>query len=91
MANFGEIKIGDELRDNDKRQKGRIVTVLDVVYGVGPGQGFIYYHTGKRLATINIDRIFTDGKKRQRGFNLVPRASLDPQKSSYEAPAHDPA
>ena len=63
-----EIKVGSKLRDNDKRQKGRIVVVTEVLdFGESDPNLFVAcYHTGKRQA-----RICTDGKKRQRGFNLV--------------------
>ena len=70
-----KVKVGDKLRDNDKRQKGRVVTVTEVWdFGDPDGDDSMFvavYHTGKRHARIRFDRIFTDGKKRQRGFNLV--------------------
>lgn len=70
-----KVVVGDKLRDNDKRQKGRIVTVTEVLdFGMPPEDEDYFvarYHTGKRVASIRFDRIFTDGKKRQRGFNLV--------------------
>lgn len=72
-AEITEIKVGSKLRDNDKRQKGRIVVVTEVLdFGESDPNLFVAcYHTGKRQARIRFDRIFTDGKKRQRGFNLV--------------------
>lgn len=68
-----KVRVGDKLRDNDKRQKGRIVTITHIfTYGEVDENRFVArYHTGKRDAGIRFDRIFTDGKKRQRGFNLV--------------------
>lgn len=74
-----KVNIGDKLRDNDKRQKGRIVTITDIwTFGADATDPNVCtdffiarYHTGKREAGIRFDRIFTDGKKRQRGFNLV--------------------
>lgn len=60
-----EVKIGDKLRDNDKRKPDRVVTVT------GIDGDHALYHTGKRTARVRFDRIYTDGKSRQRGFSLV--------------------
>lgn len=67
-----KVKVGDVLRDNDKRKNGATVTVIAVVATVAGG--YAMYHTGKRKVKISFDRIFTDGAVRAQGYNLVKEA-----------------
>lgn len=67
---MSKVKVGDTLRDNDKRKPDRFVTITEVVTNAGEDH-YVTYHTGKRTARILMKRIFTDDKPRQRGFNLV--------------------
>lgn len=60
-----KIKVGDVLRDNDPRFKGRTVVV---VYA---GDTYVSYAGKSRWCSIKTRRIFTDGKKRAQGWNLI--------------------
>lgn len=63
------IKVGDVLQDNDPRQNGKRVTVIAIENE--DAADFAVYQAGRRRARIRCDRIFTDGKPRTKGFNLV--------------------
>jgi hypothetical protein len=67
--------IGKMIRDNDPRNEGRTVVVKAVVDRGLPGKGWalcaVWIAKKGRRNYIRLDRIFTDGKKRARGWNLV--------------------
>lgn len=60
-----EIKRGAVLRDNDPRNKGRMVIVTRVE------ADRVVYASKTRTCHISKARIFTDGKKRAQGWNVV--------------------
>lgn len=86
------IKIGDKLRNNDPRKNGEIVTVTGVVRG---SNEYVTYRAWTRKAKIACDRIFTDGKDRHQGYNLlVPKFALGdrvrilPRAEEYNVPSY---
>ena len=67
MAETQVIKCGDLLRDNDPRMPNRKLIVIKQ-----DGRIVICRElgTGKRIK-LSVDRVFTDGKPRRYGMNLV--------------------
>lgn len=63
--NPGVIRVGSTLETNDKRTPGHRVTVI------GVDKTYATYQAGVRKARIRLDRIYTDGKPRSQGWNLV--------------------
>lgn len=66
-----DIKIGDKLRDNDPRMRGR---VLEVVGFDGKGKAILAHSLVNRKmfeTRIALRRIFTDSKQRRSGWSLV--------------------
>ncbi len=67
-------QVGDRLYNNDPRivedDQRKIVTVKYVE------QSRIGYFSRRRLAWLKFDRIFTDGKSRHQGYNLLPRGQM---------------
>ncbi len=60
------IKVGSRLKDNDRRMRGRYLTVTRVLpNGVEAVDGT------RRPRLYLMDRIHTDGKERKYGLNLV--------------------
>lgn len=73
-ATSKDLRVGSRLLDNDPRKGGRIVSVLSVSAWTDT-EGIVTYNTGKRTATISFARIYTDGKARHQGFNLISNES----------------
>lgn len=74
MPDTAPLAIGDRIKDNDLRSYGgnRVLTIIEILpNGVIARQGCL------RPVTIRRDRIYTDGKSRQRGFSLLPREAAD--------------
>ena len=70
-----DIKVGSKLRNNDPRKNGDTITVEALIRsdsGAGNGDNFAVYRSAKRTARIRFDHIFTDGKTRAVGYNLLP-------------------
>lgn len=66
MSTKPEIKVGDRIKDNDPRMPHRVLTVVEIlpnglVAKDVQGRPFIYLRR----------RIFTDGKSRRYGFNVI--------------------
>lgn len=60
-----EIKVGDLIKNNDKRKPDEIREINVVTpYHVG-------YHSGARQCYISRTRIFSDGYKRSWGWNVI--------------------
>lgn len=74
-----KIEVGTVLRDNDPRFKGRTVVVAHV------GASYVDYQGKSRYCTLRLDRIFSDGKKRAQGWNVV----TDPAVARVNAAAPD--
>lgn len=72
---MSEIAVGDRIKDNDPRVGyGRELTVVEVLpYGVAAKD------RSGRVFTILLRRIYTDGKPRRNGFDLLP---LETQRSN---------
>jgi hypothetical protein len=64
-----KIKVGDRLRDNDKRMIGRELEVVEVRQERVRCKNA--KNKNKPSVWISIDRIHADGKPRKYGFNLV--------------------
>ncbi len=56
---------GMKLKDNDPRSNGRIVIVDHVT------RTHAWYKGGSRWCKIALTNIFTDGKDRARGYNVI--------------------
>jgi hypothetical protein len=68
------IKVGDVLKDNDPRSKGRLLYVRWAMV-----DGFVQVSTtpyGTRLTRIRTNRIHEDDKPRRTGYSLI-RGSAD--------------
>lgn len=61
-----EIKIGEVLRDNDPRMRGRCLTVRSIL----PNGVIAEDSVGKQRMYLR-HRIFTDGKPRKYGLNVL--------------------
>jgi len=62
-----ELKVGDKIKDNDPRVNyGRVLAIIQVL-------PFAVYakDKGNRVFRILSRRIYTDGKPRRNGFDLV--------------------
>lgn len=96
------VKVGDKLKDNDRRNAGRVVEVIAVTTEA-PGLGrlneppkysvYAYYKSGHRKAKIRTDRIYSDQKPRSKGWNLLPRPGISTEPGSVNVdqdgkPAH---
>jgi hypothetical protein len=69
---MAEVKIGSVLKDNDKRDGGRTVTVVSIVWCSWPKDHlYVCYKKGRRVCKIRLDRIHTDGKPHSNGWSLV--------------------
>ena len=77
-----EIKIGDRIRNNDARAKGKMVYVVQLrgPYAVDPTiyAGYAIQakgHLGAQIVWVNTARIFpmpADGKPKDKGWTLLP-------------------
>ena len=80
-ATRDDVKVGTRLFNNDPRVAAdnprKIVTILRVY---GP---YVEYSTGKRTAQIKLDRIYTDGKSRHQGYNLIPNTADEAYVASF--------
>lgn len=63
-VNRSQINVGSRLKNNDPRKAG--VVLVKNVY-----DDHVTYWTGKRTAKISFSRIYTDGKDRHQGYNLI--------------------
>lgn len=62
-----KLKIGDKLKDNDPRMSyRRVLTILEIL-----PNGVMAEDSVRRVFTILRRRIYTDGKARRNGFDLV--------------------
>lgn len=66
-----QIRVGDRIKDNDKRMGNRRLTVLELTetHAIAKPD---YWHLTTR---IRLDRIHTDGKPRRTGFSLLEPAN----------------
>lgn len=64
------ITYGTVIKDNDARHQGRTATIRGFQTSI-VGVRFATYQAGRRTAKIRLDRIFTDGKARLTGWNVV--------------------
>ena len=66
------MKIGDKLKDNDPRMANRVLTItaIGVVNTSGAESVRAKGRCGPEVR-ISTKRIFTDGKRRRYGFDLV--------------------
>lgn len=64
-----EIRVGDKIRDNDPRMRGRVLTVVEVL----PERVLARWYA--RPSRILRRRIYTDDKPRRTGFSLVREVS----------------
>ena len=68
------IKVGDILRDNNPRSKGRLLYVREII--MGPPDHTHYVRASlepasTRLTRIRTDRIHEDDKPRRTGYSVV--------------------
>lgn len=66
MAEKRPLKVGEVLRDNDKRMHGRCLTIRSIL----PNGVIAEDAVGKQRMYLR-DRIFTDGKPRKYGLNVL--------------------
>jgi len=65
-----ELNVGDLIRDNDPRMRGRVLTITHILpNGVAAKDGI-----GKTRLYLR-NRIHTDGKPRRGGFDLIRAAA----------------
>lgn len=80
-----ELKVGDRIRDNDPRMKGRVLRVTFV----GAVTGIQAEDSIGRLRWYDPERIHTDGKPRRTGFSLVAAKSAEGAPPSEGQPMPD--
>lgn len=70
-----QFRKGTVLRNMDARYNGDEIMVTGIDYKIAgdpmSGVASVSYHTGARKAKISRHRIFTDGKDRSFGYNVV--------------------
>ncbi|MHB1201442.1 MAG: hypothetical protein ACYCZ6_18205 [Polaromonas sp.] len=67
-----ELKVGFKLKDNDPRETGRVLTVTAL--GQRTENGLLNVHARGAAGPevrISVHRIYSDGKPRRSGFDLV--------------------
>lgn len=70
-ATAADLKCGDKLRNNDTRiPEGDERKVITITY-VSESYQHVEYQSRTRRAWIKFGRIFTDGKLRFNGYNLI--------------------
>lgn len=62
------VEVGTILYDNDPRRIGRKMVINDI----GDSFACCYAEGSRRKVRIRLDRIYTDGKPRRRGFSTKP-------------------
>ena len=66
------MKIGDKLKDNDPRMANRVLTITAIgVVNTSGAESVRAKGRGGPEVRISTKRIFTDGKRRRYGFDLV--------------------
>ena len=66
------LKVGDKLKDNDPRMAGRFLTITAIgVVGIYGVESVRAKNTNGKEVSISTRRIYTDGKPRRSGFDLV--------------------
>lgn len=68
-----DVRVGSRLSNNDPRcpEAQKVVTVTHIGRTTA-GPSMVAYQAATRMAWIKASRIFTDGKKRAQGYNLLP-------------------
>ena len=61
------LSVGDEVRDNDPRMVGRVLTVVEIT-----DNGIVAIDTARRKFRILRRRVYTDGRIRRGGFSRIP-------------------
>lgn len=75
MSDREPLQVGDQIKDNDPRMSyRRVLTVAEVL-----PNGVAAKDTSGRLFLILRRRIYTDGKPRRNGFDLIRPASMAPK------------
>jgi hypothetical protein len=64
-----ELQVGDRIKDNDPRVGDRVLVITEILPN-GVAAKSVY---GQRIFCILRRRIYTDGKPRRNGFDLLPR------------------
>lgn len=59
-----ELKVGSIIRDNDPRNNSRLQTVTKIE------NDRVFYQAGRRIASVAVKRVYTDGKARSSGWSL---------------------
>jgi hypothetical protein len=62
------LKPGDIIKDNDLRCEGRFLEIIEII---GDVAHCLPTRHGDRITKIKLNRIYTDGKTRRSGFDLV--------------------
>jgi len=62
---MSELKVGDRIKDNDPRMPNRVLKVTEIT--ATRVKAIDAYH----VASIELRRIYTDGKPRRSGFSKV--------------------
>ena len=57
---------GDKIKDNDPRNPNRILTIIEFT-----DKSAICMTEDKRRCSIKLNRIYSDGKPRRSGFDLI--------------------
>ncbi len=66
------MKIGDKLKDNDPRMSNRVLTITAIgVVNTSGAESVRAKRAYGPEVRISTKRIFTDGKRRRYGFDLV--------------------
>jgi len=66
MKEYESLKIGQQIKDNDPRVPGRVLTIAEIF-----PNGVVAKNTHGHAVTILRRRIYTDGKPRRNGFDLL--------------------
>jgi hypothetical protein len=67
---MSDLKVGDRIKDNDPRMPNRVLTIHQVL-----PNGVAVKNSMGRVFLILRRRIYTDGKPRRTGFDLVKESS----------------
>lgn len=66
MKEFETLKVGQKIKDNDPRVANRVLTILEIL-----PNGVRAQREGRAPVTLLRRRIYTDGKPRRNGYDVI--------------------
>lgn len=71
LSTLTTVAYGTTIRDNDPRYAGRVAVINGFWINPVTSVRYATHKAGRRVAKVRLDRIFTDGKARLTGWNVV--------------------